>query len=62
MLSFIFELVPNEFSKFFPNNTLRSFTNFLPEQGNLDGQGEVAISEISYTSMYENVTEGKFMF
>ena len=29
---------------------------------NLDGQCEVAISEISYPSMYQNVTEGKFMF
>ena len=29
---------------------------------NLDGQWEVAISEISYPSMYQNVTEGKFMF
>ena len=27
---------------------------------NLDGQWEVAISEISYPSMYQNVTEGKF--
>ena len=29
---------------------------------NLDGQWEVAISEISYPSMYQNVTEGRFMF
>ena len=28
----------------------------------MDGQWEVAISEISYPSMYQNVTEGKFMF
>ena len=26
----------------------------------MDGQWEVAISEISYPSMYQNVTEGKF--
>ena len=32
------------------------------EQVNLDGQWEVAISEISYPSMCQNVTEGKFMF
>ena len=44
-----------------PDNTLSSFTNFLPEQLNLDGQWEVAISEISYPSMYQNVTEEKFM-
>ena len=42
-------------------NTLSSFTNFLPEQPNLDGQREVAISEISYPSRYQNATEGKFM-
>ena len=41
---------------------LSSFTIFLPEQVNLDGQWEVAISEISYPSMYQNVTEWKIMF
>ena len=46
----------------FPDNTLSSFTNFLPEQLNLEGQWEVAISEISYPSMYQNITEGKFKF
>ena len=34
----------------------------MPEQGNLDGEWEVAVSEISYPSMHQNVTEGKFMF
>ena len=34
----------------------------MPEQVSLDGQWEVAISEISYTSRYQNVTEGKLMF
>ena len=34
----------------------------MPERVNWDGQWEVAISEISYPSMYQNVTEGKFMF
>ena len=41
---------------------MSSFTNFLPEQVNLEGQWEVAVSEISYPSMYQNVTEGKFSF
>ena len=45
-----------------PDNTPSSFTNVLPKQLNLDGQWEVAISEITYPSMYQNVTEGKFMF
>ena len=62
MDSFTIELVSNASSQLFPNNTLSSFTNFLPEQVNLDGQWEVAISEISHPSMYQNVTEGKFMF
>ena len=62
MDSFTIELVSNASSQLFPNNTLSSFTNFLPEQVNLDGQWEVAISEISYPSMYQNVTGGKFMF
>ena len=35
---------------------------FLPEQVNLEGQWEGAISEISYTSMYQNITEWNFKF
>ena len=62
MDSFTIELVSNASLQLFPNNTLSSFTNFLPEQVNLNGQWEVGISEISYPSMYQNVTEGKFMF
>ena len=55
-------LVSNASAQLFPANTLSSFTNFLPEQLNLEGQWEVAISEISYSSMYQIVMEGKFMF
>ena len=62
MESFTIELVSNASAQLFPDNTLSSFTNFLPEQLNLDGQWEVAISEISYPSMYQNVTEGKITF
>ena len=62
MESFTIELVSNASAQLFPGNTLSSFTNFLPEQLNLDGQWEFAISEISYPSMYQNVTEGKIMF
>ena len=62
MDSLTIELVSNASSQLFPNNTLSLFTNFLPEQVNLDGQWEVAIPEISYPSMYQNVTEGKFIF
>ena len=62
MESFTVDLVSNASAQLLPDNTLSSFTNFLPEQLNLDGQRGVAISEISYPSMYQNVTEGKFMF
>ena len=62
MDSFTIKLVSNAPGEFFPDNTLSSFTNFLPEQVNLEGQWEVAISEISYHSMYQNLTEGKFKF
>ena len=62
MESFTRELVSNASAQLFPDNTLSSFTNFLPEQRNLDGQWEAAISEISYPSMHQNVMEGNFMF
>ena len=62
MESFTIELVSNSSAQLFPDNTLSSFRNFLPEQLNLEGQWEVAISEISYPSRYQKFTEGKFMF
>lgn len=62
MESFTIELVSNASNQLFPNNSLSSFTNFLPEQVNLKGKWEVAISEISYPTMYQNVTDGKFLF
>ena len=62
MDSFTIELIYNASSQLFPNNTLSSLTNFVPEQVKLDGQWDIAISEISHPSMYQNVTEGKFMF
>lgn len=62
MDSFTIELVSNASFNCFPDNTLSSFSNFLPEQINLDGQWEVAISELSYPSMYQNITLGKFFY
>ena len=62
MDSFTTELVSNVSGELFPDNTLSSFTIFLPEQINLEVQLEVAISERSYPSMYQNITEGKFTF
>ena len=62
MDSFTIGLVSNASGELFPDNTLSSFTNFLPEQVNLEGQWEVAVSEKSFPSMYQNITEGKFKF
>ena len=62
MDSFTMELVSNASFNCYPNNSLSSFTNFLHEQIHLKGEWEVAISEISYPSLYQNVTEGKFTF
>ena len=62
MESFTIELVSNASAQLFPDNTLSSFTTFLPEQLNLEDQWEVAISEMSYPSMYQIVTEGKLIF
>ena len=62
MESFTIELVSNASGELFPNNRLSSFRYFLPEQPNLERQWEVAISEISYPSMYRNIREGKFKF
>ena len=44
------------------DNTLSCFTIFLPEQGKVKGQWEVATSEISFPSMYQNITERNFKF
>ena len=54
------ELVSNASGELFLGTTLSSFTNFLPEPGNLEGQLEVAISAISYPSLYQNITERYF--
>ena len=62
MNSFTVELVSNASFDCYPNNTLSSFTNFLPEQINLEGEWEVAITELSYPSLYQNVTEEKFFY
>ena len=55
-------LLSNASAQLLPDITLSSFTNFIPQQLNPEGQCEVAISEISYPSIYQNVTEGKLIF
>ena len=48
MESFTIKLVSNASGELFPDNTLSSFLDFLPEQLNLKGQWEVAVSEIFF--------------
>ena len=62
MDSFTIESVSNASFNCYPNNSISSFTNFLPVQIHLKGEWEVAISKISYPSLYQNDTEGKFTF
>ena len=47
------ELVFNASAQPYLDNTFSSFTNFLPEQLNLEVQSEVEIWEISYQSRYQ---------
>ena len=56
------KLLSNASAQLFRDNTLSSFSNFLPQQLNLESQWEVAVSEKTYPSMYQNVTERKLMF
>ena len=60
MSSFIVELVSTASAEIYPQNTLSAFTNCLPEQLNLEGDWEVALLEISYPSLINNVTKGNF--
>ena len=62
MESLTIQLSLNASAHFSPGSTLSCFTNVLLEHLNLEGQWEVAVSEIPYPTMYQNVTEGKFMF
>ena len=59
MESFTIELVSNASAHLLPDNTLSSFTNFFPEQLNLDGEWEVAITERSHPSAITAKTVSK---
>ena len=56
------DLISNASMNVFKSNTLSSFTNILPEQIDLEGTWEVALTEISYPTMYLNVTDGRFRY
>ena len=55
MCSLTIELVSNASFNFYPNNSLSSFTNSLPKQLHFKGEWDVAISEISYSSLYKTL-------
>ena len=59
MESLKIELVFNASAQLISDNTLSSPVDFLPEQLNQEGHWEVAISEVSHPSIYQNVTERK---
>ena len=61
MESFTIELDSIASTQLFPDKTLSSFTNFLTEELNLEGQWEVANSETSYPSKYQNVTGKEYV-
>lgn len=54
------QLVSNASLNLYPDNSLSSFKNFLPEQIQLDGSWEVALDEIYFPSMMKNVVDGSF--
>ena len=58
----IIELVSNASMNVYPNNTIASFTNFLPEQIYLDGEWEVALLEVAYPNLYHNISDGRFRY
>ena len=62
--SFIIELVSNASTEIYPDNTLSSFTNFLPEQVTLDddSEWEVAVMEISHPTRYNNIVDGHIRY
>ena len=60
MDSFTIELVSS--ATFYCYQNKSSFAYFLPEQIHLKREYKAAIFEISYASLYQNVTEGKFTY
>ena len=59
---FTSELVSKVFLNCYPNNSLSSSTKILLEQKHLEGEWEAAISETSYPSLLQNVTEEQLKF
>ena len=51
-------MVSNASSQVYPQNTMASFTNFLPDKIELDGSWEVALVEVSYPGICYNIERG----
>lgn len=60
--SFIIDLVSNGSMDIYKDNTIAAFTNLLPEHIELDGKWEVALLEVSYPSLFNNITDGEFLY
>ena len=62
MNSFYLELVSSAPSQVYPQNTMASFTIFLPDKIELDGSWEVALVEVSYPDICHNIEGGLITF
>ena len=56
---FTLNLISNASMETFPGNKLSSFTTLLPEPFSLAGEWQVALVEISWPAMVQNVTDGQ---
>ena len=59
---FTIELVSNASFNCYRNNSIGCFTIFLPEQIHLKGNGRLLFQKYYSLFLYQNVTEGKFIF
>ena len=62
MEEFTLELVSNASMDIYPNNTLASFTNFLPHEINLRGSWEIALLDICYPARFKNIVDGRVYY
>ena len=58
--SFTINLVSNATMSTFPDNTLAKFTTLLPQSVVIHGTWEVALVDLSWPGLIENVTKGLF--
>ncbi len=56
-MGFLVTLPSSSSESTFPDNTISNFTTYLPYEISLDGEYEVALTEIQYTNSFYNVPE-----